>query len=59
MSEDPERLGEHQAERAEREEQLAHHSDSEAEQRAHQRRAEKAAYLQEKLEEQAEADDVQ
>jgi hypothetical protein len=59
VTDDPERLREEQAQRAEREEQRAHHSDSEPERRAHERRAQKAGYLQEKLEEQAEADDVQ
>jgi hypothetical protein len=46
-----------QAERAEREAQEAEEADLSAEERAHRRRSEKAAYLRDKLAEQAENPD--
>lgn len=52
-----ERLREEQRRRARREEELAKAADEPDEREAHERRADKADYLREKLEEQAEAPD--
>ena len=54
--EDPERLREIFAERADEEAERAEGAPEPAAQRAHSRRAQKAHYLEEKLAEQAEAD---
>jgi hypothetical protein len=51
-----ERLRREQADRAEQESELAEESDSPEGRRAHERRADKAEYLREKLQEQSEAD---
>ncbi len=50
------RLREEQARRAEREAELAEETPAEGERRTHERRADKADYLREKLQEQAESD---
>jgi hypothetical protein len=55
---DPERLRQEQAEKAEREAELADQAGEEAEQATHERRSAKAAYLEEKLEEQQAADEA-
>jgi hypothetical protein len=52
-----ERLREEQCRRARREVQLAENTDEPDERHAHERRADKADYLREKLEEQADAPD--
>ena len=52
-----ERLREEQRRRARREEDLAETADEPDERLAHERRADKAEYLREKLEEQADAPD--
>jgi hypothetical protein len=52
-----ERLREEQRRRARREEELAETADEPDARHAHERRAEKADYLREKLEEQADAPD--
>lgn len=56
-AEEAERLRREQAFKADVESELAHGSDEEAEQATHDRRAAKAAYLEEKLEEQIESVD--
>lgn len=53
---DTERLRKIQADRARTEDDLAEHSEDDEEQRIHERRADKAAYLREKLEEQQRSD---
>jgi hypothetical protein len=55
--EETERLRLQQAEKAERERQLIERSADEAERDIHERRSDKAAYLEEKLEEQKQAPD--
>jgi hypothetical protein len=52
-----ERLRQEQRRRARREEELAEKADLEDEREAHERRADKADYLRQKLEEQADAPD--
>ena len=52
-----ERLREEQRRRARREEELAEKTDQPDEQHAHERRADKADYLREKLEEQSDTPD--
>lgn len=52
-----EQLRREQAAKADLEARLADEADEDAEQATHERRAEKAAYLEEKLEEQQSADD--
>ena len=52
-----ERLREEQRRRARREDELAEKTDQPDERQAHERRADKADYLREKLEEQADAPD--
>ena len=54
---DTERLRKIQRERAEQEAELAEEADTPSERRAHERRSDKAEYLREKLEEQADAPD--
>jgi hypothetical protein len=54
---DTERLREEQRRRARREDELAEIADDPDERHAHKRRADKADYLREKLEEQADAPD--
>jgi hypothetical protein len=55
--EETERLREEQRQRARREGELAETTDQPDERRAHERRADKADYLREKLDEQADAPD--
>jgi hypothetical protein len=57
MDEETERLRAAQGERERAERRLAAAAGEPAEERAHERRADKAAYLREKLEERAEAED--
>lgn len=53
-----ERLREEQRRRAQREDELARTTDQPDERQAHERRADKADYLREKLEEQSDAPDA-
>jgi hypothetical protein len=55
--EETERLREEQRRRAQREDELAQATDQPDERHAHERRADKAAYLREKLEEQSDTPD--
>jgi hypothetical protein len=54
---DTEELRLEQVQRARREEDRARGADQDADERAHERRADKAAYLREKLDERADAED--